>query len=82
MEKKTMTLKEFKKRKMLLILPILMLPFLTLLFWTLGGGKNISDERFKENKRGFNVLLPNPKFKEDSALDKMTYYNQAAIDSL
>lgn len=82
MEKKTMTLKEFKKRKMLLILPILILPFFTLLFWALGGGKNISDERFKENKRGFNVLLPNPKFKEDSALDKMSYYDQAAIDSL
>ncbi len=82
MEKKTMTLKEFKKRKMLLILPILILPFLTLLFWTLGGGKKISDETFKEDKRGFNVLLPNPKFKEDSALDKMSYYDQAAIDSL
>lgn len=82
MEKKIMTLKEFKKRKMLLILPILILPFFTLLFWALGGGKNISDERFKENKRGFNVLLPNPKFKEDSALDKMSYYDQAAIDSL
>lgn len=82
MEKKTMTLKEFKKRKMLLILPILILPFLTLLFWTLGGGKKISDENFKEDKRGFNVLLPNPKFKEDSAFDKMSYYDKAAIDSL
>lgn len=82
MEKKIMTLKEFKKRKMLLILPILILPFLTLLFWTLGGGKKISDENFKEEKRGFNVQLPNPKFKEDSALDKMSYYDQAAIDSL
>ena len=82
MEKKTMTLKELKKRKMFLILPILILPFLTLLFWTLGGGKNTSNENFKEDKRGFNVLLPNPKFKEDSALDKMSYYDQAAIDSL
>lgn len=82
MEKKTMTLKEFKKRKMLLVLPVLILPFLTLLFWTLGGGANLNSDNLKKDKRGFNVLLPNPKFKEDSALDKMSYYDQAAIDSL
>ena len=82
MEKKTMTLKEFKRRKMLLILPVLMLPFLTLLFWTLGGGKNTAVANLKDDTKGFNVLLPDPKFKEDSALDKMSYYDQAAIDSL
>lgn len=82
MEKKTMTLKEFKRRKMLLVLPILILPFLTLLFWTLGGGATLNSDNLKKDKRGFNVLLPNPKFKEDSALDKMSYYDQAAIDSL
>ena len=33
-------------------------------------------------KKGFNFNLPLPKFKEDSALDKMSYYDQAAVDSL
>lgn len=82
MEKKTMTLKELKKRKMLLILPILTLPFITMLFWTLGGGKADIAEAFKKEKQGFNTELPNPKFKEDSALDKMSFYDQAVIDSL
>ena len=39
------------------------------------GGKN-------EIKKGFNFNLPLPKFKEDSALDKMSYYDQAAVDSI
>lgn len=82
MEKKIITLKELKKRKMLLILPIIILPFLTILFWTLGGGKVNTANDAAEDKKGFNSILPNPKFKEDTALNKMSYYDQAAIDSL
>jgi conjugative transposon TraM protein len=82
MEKKTITIKELKKRKMLLVLPLITLPFLTLLFWTLGGGKTALASTAPEEKRGFNIALPNPKFKEDSALDKMSYYDQATVDSI
>ncbi|SHH82304.1 conjugative transposon protein TraM [Flavobacterium johnsoniae] len=82
MEKKTMTLKELKQRKMLFVLPIITLPFLTMLFWILGGGKGNAASNMEEEKRGFNIALPNPKFKEDSALDKMSYYDKATIDSL
>ncbi|RKR05183.1 hypothetical protein C8C82_4857 [Flavobacterium sp. 81] len=82
MEKKKMTIKELKQRRMLLVLPILTLPFITILFWTLGGGKDTTNVNIKEDKRGFNIVLPDPKFKEDSTLDKMSYYDQAAIDSL
>lgn len=82
MEKKTITIKELKQRKMLFMLPIIVLPFLTMLFWTLGGGNGIAAVNITEDKRGFNIALPDPKFKEDSELDKMSYYDQAAIDSL
>lgn len=82
MEKKSITLKELKKRKMLFILPILTLPFITILFWTLGGGKRIIASNVPLDKPGFNRELPNPNFKEDSDLDKMSYYDQATIDSL
>ena len=82
MEKKIITIKELKQRKMLLVLPILILPFLTMLFWTLGGGKGTVSVNIVEDKRGFNTALPDPKFNEDSELDKMSYYDQAAIDSL
>ena len=82
MEKKTISLKELKKRKMLLILPVLALPFVTMLFWSLGGGKNTRASGDIEEKKGFNSILPNPKFKEDISFDKLSYYNQAALDSI
>lgn len=83
MEKQTISLKELKKRKMLLMLPVLVLPFITMLFWSLGGGKGatIASADMGE-KKGFNIILPNPKFKEDISLDKLSYYNQAAMDSI
>lgn len=82
MEKKTISLKELKKRKMLLVLPVLILPFITMLFWSLGGGRNAMASTQAKAKKGFNMELPNPSFTEDSALDKMSYYDKAALDSL
>ena len=82
MEHKSISPKEAKKRKMLLVLPLITLPFLTILFYTLGGGKMEAMGGKDEIKKGFNFNLPLPKFKEDSALDKMSYYDQAAVDSI
>lgn len=82
METKTLSIKEVKKRKMLLVLPLITLPFITLLFYVLGGGRMEAAASSSEHKKGFNFNLPMPKFKEDSALDKMSYYDQAATDSL
>lgn len=67
---------------MLLVLPLLILPFATMLFWVLGGGKGNGSSVSGGEKTGFNMLLPNPKLKEDAALDKMSYYDQASIDSI
>lgn len=82
MEKKITSLRKLKQRKMLMVLPVLTLPFITLLFWTLGGGKMNADNTEMEEKRGFNFELPEPKFKMDSDLDKMSYYDQATLDSI
>ena len=82
MEHKAISLKELKKRKMLLVLPLITLPFITILFYTLGGGKMEAMGGKNEIKKGFNFNLPLPKFKEDSALNKMSYYDQAAVDSI
>ncbi|MBS7253303.1 conjugative transposon protein TraM [Flavobacterium branchiicola] len=82
MEQKTISLKEAKKRKMLLVLPIITLPFITILFYTLGGGRMEAAAAENEIKKGFNFKLPLPNFKEDSSLDKMSYYDQAAVDSI
>lgn len=82
MKQKTISLKEVKQRKMLLVLPILTLPFITLLFWTLDGGKMEIANTAPQEKTGFNIDLPEPKFKADSDFDKMSYYDQAATDSI
>ncbi len=82
MEHKSISPKESKKRKMLLVLPLITLPFITILFYTLGGGRMEAMGGKNEIKKGFNFNLPLPKFKEDSALDKMSYYDQAAVDSI
>lgn len=82
MEQKTISIKEAKKRKMLLALPIITLPFITILFYTLGGGRMEAAAAENEIKKGFNFKLPFPTFKEDSSLDKMSYYDKAAVDSI
>lgn len=82
MKQKTISIKEAKKRKMLLALPIITLPFITILFYTLGGGQMEAATAENEIKKGFNFKLPLPSFKEDSSLDKMSYYDKAAVDSI
>lgn len=82
MEHKTISIKESKRRKMLLALPLIILPFITILFYILGGGQTELTGDKNEVKMGFNLNLPLPKFKEDSAFDKMSYYDQASVDSL
>jgi conjugative transposon TraM protein len=82
MEQKIISLKESKRRKMLLVLPLITLPFITILFYILGGGSMEAETAKREIKKGFNFNLPIPKFKEDSSLDKMSYYDQAAVDSI
>lgn len=82
MQEKIVSPKESKKRKMLLMLPLITFPFLTFIFYSLGGGRVEAKTAESGEKKGFNFNLPLPKFKEDSALDKMSYYDQAAADSI
>jgi conjugative transposon TraM protein len=70
-----------RKRKMMLMLPVLVLPFLTMAFWALGGGKG--EEKEKElNAGGLNLELPDAKIKENKNGDKLSFYNDADMDSL
>lgn len=81
MEQNTKSLKVLKHRKMLLVLPILALPFLTALFWALGGGKMDAANSAAPQQKGFNLKLPNANLKEGLPLDKMSYYDLATLDS-
>lgn len=71
--------KYLKKRKALLVLPLLALPFVTLAFWSLGGGKGVNQAQ-AEQKPGINTTLPSAQLPGGS-LDKMSLYNKAASDS-
>lgn len=71
-----------RRRKILLVLPVLILPFITLAFWALGGGKDSVTALLQDaNRKGLNLELPNAQLKADNGLDKMRYYNMAEADS-
>lgn len=82
MQQKALTPKDVRQRKLFLVLPIMALPFLALFFWAMGGGSTEAVAATSSMEKGFNANLPNPNFKDDKALDKLTYYDRAAEDSL
>ncbi|MET6998668.1 conjugative transposon protein TraM [Chitinophaga defluvii] len=81
MEKQTKSPKEIRQRKFLLVLPLLALPFMTMAFWALGGGK-VAEAQATDEQAGFNLKLPGADFKEDKPMDKLSYYDQAQRDSI
>ncbi|GGI23349.1 conjugative transposon protein TraM [Pedobacter mendelii] len=67
-------------KKVLLFLPILVLPFLALAFYAMGGGKG--NENLQQTSRpGINTHLPDATFKKDEPVDKMGFYQQKDRDS-
>lgn len=72
-----------RKRKMMLILPLLVLPFLFIVFVALGGGKGKTNNgATTETGHGFNMTLPGAHFaKKEKALDKLAFYEKADEDS-
>ena len=82
MEQKTKSLKMLRQRKLLVVLPLLVLPFVTVMFWALGGGKMEAANTQAVEKKGFNIKLPDANLKEGLSLDKMNYYDQATLDSI
>ena len=81
MEQPTHSLKFLQQRKFLMMLPLLVLPFTTLLFWALGGGKADHVSALGQATAGLNMVLPDAYLKDDRPLDKLSYYNKAASDS-
>lgn len=81
MEKKVKTPKMIRQRKFMLMLPLLALPFMTMMFWALGGGKVQKAEAQAQKQEGFNLQLPSANFQDDKPMDKMSYYDRAQLDS-
>jgi conjugative transposon TraM protein len=68
-----------RKRKMMMVLPLLVIPFLTMAFWSLGGGRVARGET--NQSQGLNLHLPNPKLNYEFA-DKLSFYDKADRDSM
>lgn len=71
-----------RKRKMMMVLPLLVIPFLTMAFWALGGGKGTDKKAVTAEHKGLNLQLPNANLKDDAMADKMSFYDQADKDSI
>ncbi|RRJ90718.1 conjugative transposon protein TraM [Flavobacterium macacae] len=69
-----------RKRRLYVALPWLVLPFLTVIFWAFGGGRSTVDKN-ATNHPGFNLNLPDALPADVDGLDKMSYYEKAALDS-
>jgi conjugative transposon TraM protein len=74
--------KFIQKRKFYVMLPVLVIPFLTMFFWALGGGQGVVNAK-EPNLIGLNLTLPEPKFGDEAnAWDKLSLYQKARRDSL
>jgi len=68
-----------RKRKALLVLPLFILPLVTLGFWKL---RQAPDSEQTRQNAGLNASLPGAKFdKHEKAGNKMSFYDQAKQDS-
>jgi conjugative transposon TraM protein len=74
--------KFIRQRRFFMALPLLALPFITLLFWALGGGKITQADAQAQNKKGIKLELPGAHLKDNDGLNKMGYYDQANADTL
>ena len=68
-----------KQRKFLMVLPLLVIPFLTMAFWALGGGKN--GHTSISPHKGLDASLPEAQFTKQTADTKMAVYQTASRDS-
>lgn len=74
--------KFLQQRRFYMALPVLTLPFITFMFWILGGGQGMPAQA-KEKQSGLNLEVPGAHFtKEDDLWDKFSLYEQAKRDSI
>lgn len=79
---KAHTQKFYQRRKFYMALPVLVIPFMTMFFWALGGGKSPA-VGIARQPAGLNVELPGAKFDdENDSWDKLSLYQKAGRDSL
>ncbi|MGN7988720.1 conjugative transposon protein TraM [Pedobacter sp. 22226] len=68
------------KRKILLGLPILILPFFAMAFYAMGGGRAIQSAQLKQT--GINATLPDASFSKEKPTNKLGIYELGDQDSI
>jgi conjugative transposon TraM protein len=72
------TTQEKRRRQFLLVLPLLVIPFLTLAFWALGGGKQRAGQ---PPAVGVNIKLPAAQLPDEKDIDRLSFYDKLkAVD--
>jgi conjugative transposon TraM protein len=69
-----------KQKNFLLMLPILVVPFVTMAFWAMGGGEGKPAEGVVQKSNGLNLNLPSANIKDNGREDKLTFYEKAQQD--
>lgn len=71
-----------RQRRFLVLLPVLVLPFLTFLLWSIGLiGTDAAQAQKTKQSAGLNMNLPDARLKENKTWDKLSFYEQADKDS-
>lgn len=73
--------KFLQKRRFFMVLPLLVLPFVTMIFWALGGGQGTTAQAHTVPQTGLNMSLPDAHFGEKEIWDKLALYEMAERDS-
>src|SRR5665213_4378130 len=70
-----------KRRNFLLMIPVLVLPFMVILFYILGGGKTKASRLNTATQIGLNLQLPDAHFFKRKEPDKLGLYEASNKDS-
>lgn len=81
MKNKQALSKEQRRQRFFLVLPVLVLPFMTLLFWSMGGGTAANAVANEPAKKGINNSIPDAQLRDEGAMDKLSFYDRAAKDT-
>lgn len=64
-----------RKQKALLVLPLLVIPFFTMAFWAMGGGRG-EETGNSPTTEGINLQLPKPALREEKGETKLSFYER------
>ncbi len=76
----TYSQKYLQRRRFFTVLPLLTVPFITIIFWLMGGGAGTNTP--SKNKNGLNLQLPETQLKNEHNPDKLAFYQAADADSV